>query len=46
MELKTLRLELDALSEEIIVLLAKRRSITKHVAKLKKEKKLPVYDGK
>jgi len=45
MELEELRSELDALNEEIVSLLAKRRSITKQVAQLKKRESLPVFDG-
>lgn len=45
MELEELRTELDALNEEIVCLLAKRRQVTKQVAQLKKREKLPVFDG-
>lgn len=46
MELEVLRMELDALNEEIIALLAKRRAVTKRVALLKQKENLPIYDGK
>jgi len=46
MELEHLREKLDAINEEIIALLAKRRSVTKQVAELKKKENLPVLDEK
>lgn len=45
MEIDKLRDEIDLLNEEIIVLLAKRKTMTQKMARLKKEKGLPVLDS-
>lgn len=44
MNLEELRNEIDLINEEIILLFAKRLEITKQVAKVKQEKKLPCDD--
>lgn len=44
MQIEKLRFKLDIINEKIISLLAKRRQITKEIAQLKKEIKLPVLD--
>lgn len=44
MKLEELRKIVDGINEEIIVLLAKRLEVTKQIARVKKEEKLPVDD--
>ena len=45
-ELKNIRLEIDAIDDELVRLLQRRMDIVDRVAKVKRERGLPVFDAK